>query len=65
MTGLYMDDQINIQYIKQLVAQNLPIGYVDMDKYEQDAENVYKPYISAFLPANTNFNFYFPYHYSF
>lgn len=48
--------------MKQLVAQHLPIGYIDMDRYYTNNDE-YRPFISAFLPASNNYTFYDAYRY--
>lgn len=40
------------------MAKNLPVGYIDMDKYKSPEENVYRPYISSFLPGSISYKFY-------
>lgn len=34
------------------MAKNVPIAYIDMDKYKSKQENVYRPFISTFLPGS-------------
>jgi len=51
-----MDDYHLIQNLKQMVAQDLPIAYVDFNYLDNQSIGQFNPLISAFMPARFHFN---------
>lgn len=56
-----MDDAYNLQDIKRQATERLPLGYISLDKYGNGEKDVFKPFISGFMPPRLTYVFYAPY----
>ncbi|CAL6088953.1 ABC_transporter family protein [Hexamita inflata] len=51
-----MDDKYSIQDLNQQMADLVPLGFIDMDQYQNSFDNkIFKPLISSFAPSRQVF----------